>query len=112
MLRLEAIMKICSRILLVGCLHLMVSPAAAQYMFLDSNGDGVYQSTDGELNYPASTLVDVWLRTDVGRDGLADPCPNDGSIPLTIHQYNVFISVVTATQVVWNQWTNNMTGFS
>jgi len=52
--------------------------ASAQYMFLDSNGDGVHTAAD-VLHGTGTTQVQIWLDTLHRRDGTAVVCAEDGS---------------------------------
>jgi hypothetical protein len=45
------------------------APARAQYMYLDSNGDGVHTATDLLQPNGVSTTVDLYLATNQNRDG-------------------------------------------
>ena len=56
-------------------LIMLGSPAetGAQYMYLDSNGNGVHDVGDRMLACP--TQVDVWLNTAANRDGSPATCP-------------------------------------
>ena len=44
----------------------------AQYMYLDSNGDGLHSGSD-RLSASGATTVDVWLKTNENRDGDLPP---------------------------------------
>lgn len=44
------------------------SPTAAQYMFLDTNGDGIHSDAD-VIQPMGATTVDVWIITNANRDG-------------------------------------------
>lgn len=80
------------------------TPARAQYMYLDTNGDG--QSTEADVVSPGTTLADVWLRTDRNRAGSAAVCPTaDGA--LTINSYE-FILHASEGSVSWGAVTNRM----
>ena len=51
----------------------LAPPVAGQYMYLDSNGNGVHDAGD-RMNKSAATPVDVWLDTDSNRDGSPGVC--------------------------------------
>lgn len=63
------------------------APAArAQYLYLDSNGNGVHDSGDRLATNGSPTTVDLWLVTDHNRDGSIATC-DVGSEPLSMHDY-------------------------
>ncbi|MEK7349082.1 MAG: hypothetical protein AABZ94_09440, partial [Candidatus Eisenbacteria bacterium] len=83
-------MKFVVRLLVVAavCLMAFAAPASAQYMFLDSNGDGANTVADRLNANGTATTVDVWLRTNTNRDLSAASCVTaDGD--LTINSYVV-----------------------
>lgn len=83
---------------------LFAAPAWAQYMYLDTNGDGVH--TDSDVISPTgTTTVDVWLRTDADRDGTPVSCA-DGIHPIDVMSYVVNLQAIDGT-VVWNTFENN-----
>jgi hypothetical protein len=78
-------------------------PAYSQYMYLDTNNDGICDPTD--VLTPASTSVDVWLDTDSNADGSPAAC-NSGSENLTINSYEFFLRATGA--LTYGTWTDNM----
>lgn len=93
----------CLLALLFG--SLAPAPVRAQYMYLDTNGDG--QNTEADVVSPTGTTVaDVWLRTDRNRAGAAAVCPTeDGAV--TINSYE-FILRANDGSVSWGAITNRM----
>jgi hypothetical protein len=85
-------------------LPLLVSPATAQYMYLDSNGDGIHTAAD-QVNPAGPTTIDVWLDTAANRDGSPTTCEVDPSLPLTINAYVVALRANNGT-VSWGVFTN------
>jgi hypothetical protein len=84
-------------------------PAAAQYIWIDTNGDGVNTSADVIAPSGATTL-DLWLRTDQNADGTPAPCAsNDGS--LTLAGYQVVLRASNGT-VSWGSITNQIANLS
>jgi len=70
----------------LALLGLYSVPASAQYMFLDANGDGVYNADTDKLNSNGTpTTVDVYLVTNQNRDGSTAVCDVDGTSPLSIN---------------------------
>jgi PKD repeat protein len=93
----------CLLALLLG--PLAPPPVRAQYMYLDTNGDG--QSTEEDVVSPTGTTVaDVWLRTDRNRAGAAAVCPTEDG-PMTINSYE-FILRANGGTVSWGPITNRM----
>jgi hypothetical protein len=76
-------------LLLIAALAVVASPVSAQYMYLDSNGNGVHDSGDrlGFLGVP--TTVDVWLDTNHNRDGSIATCDVDATQPLALNDYYI-----------------------
>ncbi len=99
-------MRTLARILTVGSLLLGLgpAPAGAQYMFLDSNGDGVNTAAD-LIDDDGVTTIDVWLRTDANKDGSPAVCLGSPETPLTINSYEVILRVVNGT-VAWGPMNN------
>lgn len=91
-------------------LAFLVLPVAAraQYMYLDSNGDGVHTAADA-LNPSGTTQVDVWIRTDHNRDGSAATCVT-GDGDLTINSYTFILHAENGT-VGWGTVVNQVAEF-
>lgn len=81
-------------------------PASAQYIFLDSNGDGVHTAAD-ELHGVGPTVVDIWLDTGHNRDGSATVCAPVPATPLTMFSYEVNLRAVGGT-VSYSTFTNKV----
>ncbi len=81
-----------------------LAPAAfPQYMYLDTNGDGIHSAAD--VIAPAGvTTIDVWLRTDANRDGTPVTCAW-GTYPMSFFSYE-FALQVTAGAISWVGHTN------
>lgn len=74
-------------------------PAVAQFMYLDSDGDGLYTVSD--ILDPASSVVDVWLDTSRQSDGSAAAC-NSSSAALTVGSYSfILMAMGPLTYGVW-----------
>lgn len=67
-------------------------PAGSQYLFLDTNGDGVHDSND-QLAASGPTSVDIWIVTDRNRDGLPVVCDDaaDVAAGMTINSYTIVL---------------------
>ncbi len=67
-------------------------PAGSQYLFLDTNGDGVHDSSD-QLAASGPTSVDIWIVTDRNRDGLPVVCNDaaDVAAGMTINSYTIVL---------------------
>jgi hypothetical protein len=73
-------------VLALAMLVLAAPTARAQYMYLDSNGNGVHDSGDQLAPNGTATTVDLWLDTNHNRDGSVATC-NVGPEPLSMHDY-------------------------
>lgn len=76
----------------------LISPhaARAQYMYLDANGDGVRTAADQMNANGVATTVDVWVKTNLNRDGSPGACSTaDG--PLTLNSYVVNLAATGGT---------------
>lgn len=72
---------------IMWCIALLAGhPASAQYMYLDSNGDGIHTSAD-QLPTSGIATVDVWLNTNHDRDGSVAVCTTGD--PLDMFSYEV-----------------------
>jgi hypothetical protein len=89
------------------------TPAFAQYMYLDSNSDGIHTTADA-VNSGGPTTIDVWLDTQHNRDGSLAVCYPDTTQPLTIFSY-VFSLRTTNGTASWSGFVNRQstmtTGF-
>jgi len=82
----------------------LMAPCAAQgqYMYLDTNGDGVH--TDADTIHPSGpTSIDVWIRTDANRDGSPTSCVSGEQ--LSISTYEFILHAADGT-VAWGTFTN------
>lgn len=82
---------------------LISSGAHAQYMYLDANGDGVWTQADS-LNVPGTTRIDIWLRTNMNKDGSGATCPSGQAF--TLNSYTFLLRAADGT-VAWGPYTNN-----
>jgi len=89
-------------------LLILASPANAQYMFLDSNGDGTYTAAD-KLHPVHPTTVDIWFDTAHNRDGSTTSCHSDPSTPLDMFSYVVNLKATGGT-VSYSAYTNRVSG--
>ncbi|TMQ51429.1 MAG: hypothetical protein E6K71_00390 [Candidatus Eisenbacteria bacterium] len=99
------------RSILVACLPLALlfaSPASAQYMYLDSNGDGVHTAAD-LVHAIGPTVIDIWLDTAHNRDGSPTTCQYEPEKPLTIFSYDVIL-LATGGTVTYSSYTNLVSG--
>ena len=83
-----------------------LAPAArGQYLYLDTDGDGVHTSADA-IRPDGATSIDVYLRTDSGRDGTPASC-STGDGALTLRGYEVILHATNGT-VSWGAFTNHL----
>ena len=94
---------------LVAVVLLLVLPGAvgAQYMYLDANGNGVHDLGDHLNANGAATTVDIYLWTDMNRNGTTAVC-DVGSEPLTINSFVVNLRAVGGT-VTYANFVNQQT---
>ena len=83
----------------------IAAPAKAQYMYLDTNGDGVHTSAD-QVNPSGPTVIDIWLDTDSNRDGSSAVCSTDSLASFAINSYE-FVLRATGGTMSWGTFTNN-----
>lgn len=95
-----------SLLLCVAVLALVVAmPASAQYVYMDTNGDGVCNSSD-VLN-SGVTSIDFYFDTNHNADGSAVTCPNtDNTYEMTINSYAV--TLVGTAGITYGAWTDLM----
>ena len=90
---------------LLAAMALPVRPAHAQYMYMDSNGDGVHTAAD-VLSATGTTLAKVYLRTNKHRDGSDAICPTGEEY--SINSYEIGLRATGGT-VLYSNSTNLMT---
>ncbi len=92
-------------LLLVAVVALVAfaAPAHSQYMFLDTNNDGVCDTND--ILTASSTSVDVWLDTNNNGDGSPATCLVSAA-NLTINSYEVIVR--STGSITLGSWTDNM----
>jgi hypothetical protein len=102
-------MKQALLLLLVAAL-MAATPAIAQYMFFDSDGDGVCGVSD-YVPYGDAT-ADVWIDTIHNQDGSTATCATGED--LSIAGYDVVIAAGTygPASIVLHGWTNAVTEFT
>ncbi len=85
-------------------------PASAQYMFVDVNGNGANGCplANNDILTSSVTSVDVYLKTNLNRDGSAAVCPTGEA--LTINSYTFILNAPTGG-VTYGAWTDAM-GFT
>ena len=89
-------------------LLVLASPAYAQYMYLDSNGDGVRTAAD-KLHPVRPTVVDIWFDTAHSRDGSATSCHSSPATPLDMNSYVVNLKATGGT-VSYSSYANRLPG--
>jgi flagellar hook capping protein FlgD len=94
---------------LIVALLLLVATASAQYLYLDTNGNGVSDGCD-RISESGPTTIDIWLDTSRNRDGSPATC-SFGAGTLRMNHYEVVLQAVGGT-LTWGPMTNRMDGFS
>ncbi|HEX7078529.1 MAG TPA: PKD domain-containing protein [Candidatus Eisenbacteria bacterium] len=98
-----------ARLWLLGLLLplcLAAVPAQAQYLYLDSNGDGIRDAQD-RLNPDGPTTIDVWLVTDRDRDGTPVVCDVESGTGMTLNSYSFVLHAVGGT-MEWGTMQNRL----
>lgn len=91
----------------LGLLVLSPVPAASQYMFLDTNGDGIHDAGD-QLAPSGPTAVDIWVVTNQNRDGTPVDCDvADAYLGLTLNSYTVVLHAAGG-EVKWGPMHNRL----
>ncbi len=106
-------MKFVWRILALGALLCLpfAAPASAQYMFMDTNGDAVHTSADVMSPNGTQTSADIYVITNLNRDGSTAVC-NDGlGTNLTINSYVINL-LANGGEVNYSGFTNAMSSFT
>jgi len=101
-------------LLLLGVIAALAigAPAYSQYIYLDSNGDGVNTNL-GDVLSSSDTVVHVWLDTNHNAAGSTVNC-SDGTNPLDIGLFDIVVHSTGSGSVVYNGFTlgAGMTGFA
>jgi hypothetical protein len=103
-------MKHCLLLVMAVAGLMIGAPAYSQYIFVDTNGDGVNSNTNVNLPddvlHSGVTSLDVYLVTDKNRDGSDAVCSS--AEPFTINQYEFTLHGTGPGSIVYNSWTDNM----
>lgn len=91
-------MKLARRLLALSAFALLAlaGPVRAQYMWLDSNGDGINDAADCLNDIGIPTTVDVYIDTAHNKDGSAAICDN-GPGTMYIYNYNFCVKLTNGT---------------
>jgi len=92
-------------LLLVAVVALVAfaAPAHSQYMYLDTNNDGICDSND--VLTTSSSTVDVWLSTNANADGSPATC-NVSANAMTLSSYEFFLR--SSGSVTFGAWADNL----
>jgi PKD repeat protein len=82
------------------------TPAVAQYIYLDTNGDGVNTLAD-TLSLSGVTNLDIWLVTNANRDGSPVTCSQDPEGTFDFFSYEIVLRAVGGT-VHWGSMQNRL----
>jgi hypothetical protein len=94
-------------VMLAGvCALALAGSADAQYLFLDTNGDGRWTSED-RMRLDGDTRVAIWLDTNHNRDGSAARPSGSAKQLFTINAYQIILRAVGGT-VMWGRYVNLM----
>jgi hypothetical protein len=93
-------------LLLLGAAALLVAaPAMAQYVYLDTNGDGVCTAAD--VLTSSVTSVDIWFDSNHNADGSTVTCPQDAGSPMDLFSYEFILHSSGAGTVTYGTYTDN-----
>jgi hypothetical protein len=88
---------------------LAATPAFAQYMYLDTNNDGVCNASD--VLSSSTTSVDVWVDTNHDKFGNVLTCP-DGANTFSLLGYELILSWSGSGSLTYGTFTNLMAGMN
>jgi len=97
--------RLCT-VVLSTALALFSSPSSAQYLYLDSNGDGQSSQADVLNDPPASTAVRVYLETTKNGDGSSAFC-STGPESLDVLSYEFIVHASNGT-VSYDSYASSM----
>jgi hypothetical protein len=99
-------------LLLLGVIAALAigAPAYSQYVYFDTNGDGVCNSSDALTS--ANTTIDVWLNTNHDANGTTKTCSSAPAQPLDIFSYDLVVHQSGTGSVTFNSYTNTASGFT
>ncbi len=95
---------------LLGSTAVHPTPTAAQYMYLDANGDGVHTDAD-VVPMSGAVTFDVWLVTDRNRDGSAATCAQSPGTLLNLRSYS-FVLRVSNGRILFSVPVNRVATFT
>ncbi|HEU5312018.1 MAG TPA: Ig domain-containing protein, partial [Candidatus Eisenbacteria bacterium] len=84
------------------------TPVSAQYMFLDTNGDGLHTDADRLNPNGTPTIATLYVITNQNRDGTEATCDQDPLTELTINSYVMNLQAVGGL-VTYTNFTNLQT---
>jgi Big-like domain-containing protein/flagellar hook capping protein FlgD/putative Ig domain-containing protein len=107
----EVFMKFVWRLLALGALFcLYAGPASAQYVYLDTNGDGVHSSGDQLQPNGTPTTINAYINTNHNRDGSLATCDTgDGDLGMW-NSYAVNLKAAGGT-VTFSNFVNQQASF-
>jgi len=86
-------------------------PASAQYMYMDSNGNGIHDVGDRLNANNDSTVVDIYLNTTLNRNGSAVSCNTAAGTAMDINSYAVTLKATGGTATYRNYINRQATAF-
>jgi len=90
-------------------LFLSACNSSAQYMYLDTNGDGIHSAAD-QLLPSATTEVDIYLKTNTNRSSPAT-CVTEQ--PFSLNSYSFILRAdCDSAQVIFGRFVNDVAHFS
>ena len=99
-------------LLLLGVIAALAigAPAHSQYIFMDTNADGVCNTSDQLTS--ASTSIDIWLNTNHDKNGTVKTCSSNAGQPLDAFSYDLVVHQAGTGSITFNSYTNAASGFT
>ena len=89
----------------------ITTPAGAQYLYMDSSGDGVCDYPFEPLVSNTSTSVDIWIDTAANLDGSPAACSTGE--PLSMTGYEIVLQAAgNGSQTAFHSWSNAIAAFT
>ena len=85
--------------------------ASAQYMYMDTNGNGIHDAGDKLNVNNDSTVVDIYLNTNHNRDGSTADCNTVPGTVMDINSYAINLAVTGGTATYRNYINRQSTAF-
>jgi hypothetical protein len=92
---------------LTAALALTAAPVRAQYIYIDTDGDGLCDAND--VLAPGANTLNVYLQTDANADFSPAVCQNSTGQVLSIFSYELVFHTSGTGSATYGAWTHNST---